>query len=118
MKCTLTETFEIEFEPLTMINHKRMKCICSMEEAAYHEGSHMRTVGFYKNRFGLFESLGSFSKVMADLEVECECGNLMKKWLRELKYHNDNEDAYGWYDILVTCNCKSPKPNYIVEKII
>lgn len=116
-KYTLTGTFELKFESPVTIHRKMRKCICDMEDATHHEGSYMEAVGFYKNRFGLFESLGTFSKVEADLEVECECGRLMKKWSREHKYHSDDENACGWYDILVTCNCKSPKPNYMIEKI-
>jgi len=110
-------TFELEIEPPVVINRKVMKCICSMDEAALNENSYMKTCGFYKNKYGLYESMGSFSKVMSEYDVECRCGKLMKKWMNEYKNRSDDEAAYGWCDVLVTCSCKEPRPDYLVEII-
>ena len=114
----ITGTFEIEIEEPIKIKHRVMKCICSMEEASLYDDSNAKSCGFVKNKYGLYESMGSFSKSMSELDVECTCGKIMNKWVKLLKYRsNDNEEAYGWCDIMATCHCKSPRPNYLVEKV-
>ena len=113
----VTGTFEFELESPVVIHRKMMKCICHFADADLHEGSCMKTCGFTKNRYGLYESLGDFSKVMSKFEVECTCGELMGKWVKEGKYQSKDENAYGWCEVMVTCSCDTPKPDYLVELV-
>ena len=88
-----------------------------MKEAGLNERIRMETCGFNKNKHGLYESMGSFSKVMSEFDVECTCGKLMKKWINETEYQSDDENAYGWCDMMVTCSCEEPKPDYLIKVI-